>query len=287
MLNGSGLQASGRRLASNDVHQLRQHLAEQLDAANQEFTRTQRRTIIIVDGLDHVDRDYHGNDSLLDELPRLSELPDGILFIVGSRTTAPLRADARQQIEERRATVDLQTHRLSPASVLEICRRAPVTANLPGEVHQQVVDLSNGHPLALSYLLNRLRDADGEVAGEVLAAAPAYAGDVAAEYRAVWDTVEDDDDIWEILSVCSRLRIGFTTEWLSSWAPDAAVRNFQRKLLYLFREHHDGWRFFHDSFRQFAADHTALGDDGRADADADAQLTHWSPNSVPKPTLPS
>ena len=137
---------------------------------------------------------------------------------------------------ERQATVDLQYHRLSPGSVLEICRRAPVTANLPGEVHQQVVDLSNGHPLALSYLLNRLRDADGEVASEVLAAAPAYAGDVAAEYRAVWDAVEDDDDILEILSVCSRLRISFTTAWVSSWAAPAALRKFRRRLLYLFRE---------------------------------------------------
>ena len=195
MLDETGLQTREARLASNDIHQLRQHLAEQLGAANHEFSRTQRRTIVVVDGLDHVHRDYRGNDSLLAELPRLSELPDGVLFIVGSRTTAPLPADARQQIDERQATVDLKYHRLSPGSVLEICRRAPVTANLPGEVHQQVVDLSDGHPLALSYRLNRLRGADEEVASEVLAAAPAYAGDVAAEYRAVWDDVEDDDDI--------------------------------------------------------------------------------------------
>ena len=271
MLNEGGLKAGDRQLVSNDLDELRRQRAEQFDAAHQEFSRTQRRTIVVVDGLDHVHRDYRGNDSLLAELPRLSELPDGVLFIVGSRTTAPLRADARQQLEERRATVDLQTHRLSPGAILEICRRAPVTANLPGEVHQQVVDLSNGHPLALSYLLNRLRGADEAVASAVLAAAPAYAGDVAAEYRAVWDAVEDDDDILEILSVCSRLRISFTTAWVSSWAAPAALRKFRRHLLYLFRGHHDGWRFFHDSFRQFAADRTALDDHGEPDEDADAQ----------------
>ena len=271
MLNETGLQAREVRLASNDVDQLRQHLAEQFDAANQEFSRTQRRTIVVVDGLDHVHRDYRGNDSLLDELLRVDELPDGVLFIVGSRTTEPLRADVRQHVEEQEAIIDLQYHRLSSASVLEICRRAPVTAHLPAEVHEQVAQLSDGHPLALSYLLNRLRGADEEVASEVLAAAPAYAGDVAAEYRAVWDDVEDDDDIWEILSVCSRLRIGFTTEWLESWAAPAAVRKFRKKLLYLFREHHGGLRFFHDSFRQFAAHRTALDDHGDPDADADAR----------------
>ena len=271
MLNEGGLKAGDRQLVSNDLDELRRQRAEQFDAAHQEFSRTQRRTIVIVDGLDHVYRDYRGNDSLLAELLRVDELPDGVLFIVGSRTTEPLRADLRQHVEEQGAIIDLRNHRLSSASALKICRRAPVTAHLPAEVHEQIAQLSDGHPLALSYLLNRLRDADGEVASEVLATAPAYAGDVAAEYRAVWDTVEDDDDIWEILSVCSRLRIGFTTAWLASWAAPAAVRKFQRKLLYLFHEHHDRWRFFHDSFRQFAADRTALDDHGEPDEDADAQ----------------
>ena len=114
----------------------------------------------------------------------------------------------------------------------------------------------------MSYLLNRLREADTGSAHDVLDAAPAYAEDMAAEYRAVWDDIEDDDAVVEILAVCARLRIAFTTEWLSTWAQPSAVRAFRRKLLYLFRRYRDGWRFFHDSFRQFAADRTALGDDG-------------------------
>ena len=192
-----------------------------------------------------------------------------MLLIVGSRTLAPLPPEARQQVHERQAFVDLGQHRLSPASVIDICRRTQLTTDLAPELHRRIAELSGGHPLALSYLLNRLRDAEGEPAADILAAAPAYSGDVAGMYRAVWDEIEDDDAIVEILAVSSRLRVGFTTEWLSSWAPTQAVGTFQRKLLYLFRQHHDGWRFFHDSFRQFAADQTALGDDGPGNADAD------------------
>ena len=217
MLTEDGLDARERQITSGDVEELRRHLAEELDAASEEFVRTHRRTIVVVDGLDHVDRDYPGNDGLLAELPDVSELPGGVLFVVGSRTLAPLRADARQQIEERRAIVDLAQHHLSPGSVIEICQRAPVTADLAPRVHQLIAERSDGHPLALSYLLNRLRNADGEPAEDVLAAVPAYGGDVAAEYRAVWDEVEEDDDIVDILAVCSRLRNGFTTEWLSNW----------------------------------------------------------------------
>ena len=270
LLNRQGLDTHERQLTSGDLDENRRQLFEQLDAASEEFAQSGRRTILIVDGLDHVDREYNGHDGLLDELPKPSELPEGILFIVGSRTLAPLRPEATEQVEERKAVVDLGDHRLSPAVVLDICRRTPITANLAPEIHQRVAELSGGHPLALGYLLNRLRDADGAPAAEVLEGVPAYSGDVAELYRAAWSEIEEDDDIIEILSICSRLRIGFTTEWLASWASSRAVGTFRRKLRYLFRRHHDGWRFFHDSFRQFAADRTAIGDDGSGDADADA-----------------
>ena len=271
MLNADGRKTRDRELPGNDIPRLRQQVADQLDAASAEFGRTRRRTILVVDGLDHVDRDHSGNDGLLAEMPVPDELPEGVLVVVGSRTLSPLHAHARQQVEERSSVIDLQHHRLSPASVLEICRRAPPAAALSPEIHQRIADRCNGHPLALSYLLNRLRETDAGSAGEVLEAAPAYAEDMAAEYRAVWDDIEDDDAVVDILAVCARLRISFTTEWLSSWAQPTAVRAFRRKLLYLFRRYRDEWRFFHDSFRQFAADRTALGDDGLPDERANSQ----------------
>ena len=272
MLNKSGLGSREHEITSGDVDELRQQLAEQLDSGSAEFANKQRRTIVVIDGLDHVERDYSGDNSLLGELPRPEELPDGVLFVLGSRTLTPLRSHVRQQLDERQAIVDLQHHVLSQGTVLEICQRAPVTAALAPELHRRIAELSRGYPLALGYLLNRLRNMDdGSTAEEILADAPAYQGDIAAEYRAVWDALQDDTDIVDILTACSRLRVGFTTEWLFTWAPQGTVQKFQRKLLYLFRHHHDGWRFFHDSFRQFASDRTALGDDGRPDANAEAR----------------
>jgi hypothetical protein len=273
MLTNSALTSSERHLVSDDVHALRQQLVDLLDAAGKEFTGTGRRTVLVVDGLDHVARDYPGNDSLLTELPKPDELPLGVIIVAGSRTLTPLRSHARQQIEERDATVDLEHHRLTPSAVLKVCRRAPLTAALPDHVHRRIAELCDGHPLALSYLLNRLRDASGEDADTILATAPAYAGDIAAEYLAAWDGLNDTADVVAILAVCSRLRVGFTTHWLETWAPAPAVRMFRQRLLYLFRHHHDGWRFFHDSFRQFAADRTAQGDSGRPDAALD-RLEH-------------
>ncbi len=222
--------------------------------------------------MDHVSRDYSGDEGLLGELPRPEELPEGVIFVVGSRSLAPLNHHAKQQIQERGSVVDLQNHRLSPRAVLDICRRTSITRELSQDIHEQISRISGGHPLALNYLLNRLRDADGELAENVIASSPSYAGDVAAEYQAVWQEIEDDSDLTEILAVCSRLRIEFTTEWLSSWSQHHTVQKFRRKVLYLFRRQQNGWRFFHDSFRQFAADQTALGDDPRSDIQVDSRI---------------
>ena len=259
-------------LPSADLHQLREQFTDQLESAGAEFQDTGKRTIIVVDGLDHVERESGNGSDLLAELPRPSATPSGVLFVIGSRTLSPLNAYARHQLDERQATIDLQHHRLSPAAILRVCGRVPITAGLSQDVHRRIVELCNGHPLTLSYLFNRLRDVNGRSALEILASAPVYEGDVAAEYLAVWDDVEEDDGVVDILSVCSRLRIGFSTDWLQSWAGYTVVRNFKRKLLYLFRRDPDGWRFFHDSFRQFVSDRTSLDDFARPDNRANAEI---------------
>lgn len=263
MLRKEGIEGQERALPSDDLIILRKQFADLLDASGERFRATGRRTIIIVDGLDHVDREYEGNDDLVAELPRPDGIPNGVLLLLGSRNLDSLNDPAQQQMADREAIVDLQNHRLSPASVLDICRRAPSTAKLSTETHGRIAELSDGYPLALGYILNRLHESGGDEDAEtVLAGVPRYEGDIAAEYRGVWRTLEQNYDIVGILYVCSRLRIGFSTEWLLSWAPESAVRDFLRSCRYLFRVHpNNKWQFFHDSFRQYASERTCLTDD--------------------------
>ena len=274
-LKESGLKGHHQELTSDDPTELRRQLAELFDSAHKEFSERGRRTIIIVDGLDHVEREYSGDEGLLSELPKIQELPKGVMLVVGTRMLNPLGPDVRQHLQESDAVVDLTKHPLPPPVVRDICRRAPGVASLGEQVHQLIVERSAGHPLTLSYLLSRVRDMQVDAALTILESTPEYSGDIFATYQAVWDDVAWDDALVRIFSVCARLRVGFRTPWLERILGDLPlgrekVQRFIRDFRYLFRIENNEWRFFHDSFRQFANERTALGPIGMLDPQAEA-----------------
>ena len=272
MLERKGLRVQDHLPPDGSLKDLRRSLAEGLDAAGVDFARTGRRTLILIDGLDHVDRELRDDLGLLKDLPRPDAVPEGVLIVVGSRTLDPLGPHAQSQVQERSSVVDLRNHRLSRADVREICGRAPATSDLPQRLHDDIALRSAGYPLAVGYLINLVHGEDAESAERALEGTRIFKGDVAGDYRAIWETFGDDDDVIGLLSVCSRLRVGFSTEWMREWASPRAMRVMREQLRYLFREHIDGWRFFHDSFRQFIVDRTALGDDGRPDDGEEAAV---------------
>lgn len=269
MLRNAGLQARQNQLTPATVSALRQMVSEQLDAASTEFAKTGRKTILVVDGLDHVQRDYSGNDALTSELLRPSELPRGVIVVVGTRDLAPLPSEAKQFVENRRTEVNLEHHRLSTADVLSICRADPSAHNFTQEVHELVANRCAGHPLALAYLLNQLEEFEGTDPVAHVRSIPAYDGDIAGQYRAVWDQLASDAEIVRVLRVCSRLRIGFEMDWIRTWTSDAATHHLLNDLRFLFRVERKRWRFFHDSFRQFARERTSLGENRKPDPGSD------------------
>lgn len=232
--------------------QLRSAFAEQLEEASARYLKDGMRTLVLVDGLDHVERDHLANESLLCELPRPDAIPAGVLFVVGTRTLTPLPPEARQQVESEERQLNLDTYRLSSQSVISICERAPTTATLGSKVHGRIVQLAEGHPLALSYLLNRLVDADEDnEALDLLSSHPRYDGDIANQYRAIWESLESQTSAQELLARVTRLRVPFTLDELREWFGPEVSRLFRDKLSYLFRTTGTLRSVFHDSFRQF------------------------------------
>ncbi|MCW4459754.1 ATP-binding protein [Microbacterium sp. MPKO10] len=271
MLRDAGLRPGPKKLPARTVHELRQSVQEQLDAAAEDYAANGRRTVVVVDGLDHVQRDYSGNDALTAELPAPSDIPVGVIFLVGSRDLSPLRGETQQFIEDAGTEINLEHQRLDKSAVIEVCERLDATKGLTRSVHEIIAARSAGHPLSLVYLLSRMGDYTGDDPGGFVAMVPQYDGDIAMLYRAAWDSLDADGELERVLRICSRLRIGFDLRWMSTWATDSTTRRFRTQLRYLFRQERGRWRFFHDSFRQFARERTSIGDDRTPDPAVDKE----------------
>src|SRR5205807_7638739 len=95
--------------------------------------------------------------SLLADLPRPDQVPDGGFFVLGSQTDrlAALSDRIRHALDAdgRRIVIE----RLDRGSVREIARGAGLPVGLSSAQMDRLFDLSDGHPLALGYLIQALR----------------------------------------------------------------------------------------------------------------------------------
>ena len=260
-LEEGGLYRSGY---GNDLPAQRAILTEQLDMAGRRWTDHGERTVIIVDGLDHIPREQHPTRSLLDELPAPAAVPDGVFVILGSQTTDILHGSIQRALGREHRTVEVPP--LAPNEVSRLAHQAGPGDWLVPDQMLALVEASEGHPLALTYLLQDLASleaGEGDLssrrqrADSVLADASVYGDDVEERYRGYLRAVEDYPGVLDLLAAVARLRAPVNLDWLATWADPHALTAFVRRAGTFFRHSGAEWRFIHNSFRRFLADETA------------------------------
>ncbi len=263
----------GRSLAAPDRHQLLARFHRQLRALHDDWRATGRKTLILVDGLDHIAREQRPERSLLDDLPDPDQVPDGIIFLLGSQTDTPLSVRVRAQVSAQERRIEMRP--LPRDAVLEIVERASLMCAPTSEQKEDIFRLSGGHPLALVYLLNAVRDApDCNHTQRVLDTTPPYAGNIEEQYRVYWDACLADsataDDIAHLLGLAARVRGSIDLTWIGAGYSATTLQRLARTIAHYFRrEDATRWYFFHNSFRLFLVERTAEGLDGRFDVSRD------------------
>ncbi|WP_338108563.1 AAA family ATPase, partial [Pseudomonas mediterranea] len=106
-LRNSGL--VGLRLRDDSLHERREQFGVLVQQAGERFDRDGIRTIIVVDGLDHVPREERPTNSLLGELPLPTAIPNGVVFILGTQRLdiANLKPAVREQAEKSERQVPM------------------------------------------------------------------------------------------------------------------------------------------------------------------------------------
>ncbi|WP_409461736.1 NACHT domain-containing protein [Amycolatopsis sp. GA6-003] len=251
-------------------------LQDQLDQARKQWIEQHRPTFIIIDGLDHIAREQNPTRSLLDELPAPAALPDGVFVVLGTQTTTILPPPIQATLETDNRVVPLPP--LSDHEVTQIGDAAGLSDWLtPGQANK-LVTASEGHPLALTYLIQDLTaladksaDARRDLADTILTAATSTGGDIRARYEGYLRAVADDSDVLELLAVVARLRVPVNLDWLATWAQPSALTAFTERAATFFRRTGPEWHFVHNSFRVFLTEKTATIA-GRVDRSRDRAL---------------
>ncbi len=253
-----------RRGYGNDLRSQRAVVFDLLDQARVRWRDRREPTLIIVDGLDHIPREQRPARSLLEELPPPSALGDGVFIVLGTQTTQILPQSVRDALTADGRTVDLPP--LAATEVRALADTAgPGQWLLPGQ-RDDLVAASDGHPLALTYLLAELNAiAESEpseeprrlLADRLLGDASAYGGDIERRYRGYSHAVGGDTEVWTLLGTVARLRGAVDLRWLGTWVPPAALDRFVDRTATFFRREGAIWRFIHNSFRRFLVEETA------------------------------
>ena len=217
-------------------------------------------TLILVDGLDHIEREQKTIRSLLEVLPHPDTLPAGLLFILGSQTLElrGLFPAVKTQLQADPTRV-LNMCPLARSQVFDMIDEAELSTPLTTEQKEKSYRLSDGHPLATRYLIRILANAsESSAIDAILDNANPYQGHVDQGYEIYWQGIQENTSLRELLALLARIRIPFDPSELVRWVDDATVRNLVREAgFYFHKDTPHRWRFFHNSFRQFILNRTS------------------------------
>lgn len=255
-LRNSGL--VGLRLRDDSLHERREQFGVLVRQAGERFARDGIRTIIVVDGLDHVPREERPTNSLLGELPLPAAIPDGVVFVLGTQRLdlANLKPAVKEQAEKSERLI-----LMSPLGREEVARMADALG-LPADIPRlELSNLAHGHPLATRYLIQALLHADEAGRKHLLSGGMPFDGDIEAVYAAAWREIASDSDAMDVLGFIARAEAPMDLRLLATVVKEAAIERALVVARHLLRSSPQGWSVFHNSFRLFviAQPRTRLG----------------------------
>ncbi|MFC4163894.1 hypothetical protein ACFOWU_09525 [Epilithonimonas zeae] len=245
-------------LPYKDLVFLKDVFYEQIKYIGEEYNESQQKTIIIIDGLDHVPREYKSaSTNFLRELPLPATLPSGVIIILGSQSydlsDIPQEVKSEQQNSERTIKIDS----LRKEDVYNYIDNVDFIAKVTIGIKSKIYEKSQGHPLYLSYLVEKLSGI--ESLEEVIDSLPTIEGDIDNYYKKIWEPINQEENLVSFLGLIARIKglinIGFLQEWSFE---RATHKSFNEKAKILFNEENKALSFFHNSFKQFLLTQTAI-----------------------------
>lgn len=262
-------------LGISDISEGREALREQMAKAHEQYVIQGRKTVLLIDGIDHVAREVGLQSSVLNELPDPAEIPDGFIIVLGSQPQGLEAGPVSQNIayavnvaNGRRVTVD----GLPRAGVFAIASQLEKATS--SNEHEELYRSCQGNPLILTYILNLYRSSDAITVAGAIDQLGVYAGDVDQYYAARLSGVLANAANRELLGLLCRAAPTIPVGWLASWPERPEIENLYTGALAPFMKEEDGnLQFIHNSLVSFLKVETRSKLPG-ADHSADERAFH-------------
>ncbi len=240
-------------LGISEISEGREALRDQMAKAKEHYIIHGHKTILLIDGIDHVAREVGLQSSMLNELPDPAEIPDGFIIILGSQPqgleagpVSPNIAYALKDGNGRRVTVD----GLSRTAVFAIASQFDKATT--SDEREELYRSCQGNPLILTYILNLYRSSDAITVAQATDQHGAYAGDVDQYYAARLSGVLENAANRELLGLLCRAAPTIPVGWIESWPERSAIENLYTRSLAPFIQEQDGnLQFIHNSLVSF------------------------------------
>lgn len=258
LLDSKGFKPQERTLYYPDEVFLKRIFKEQLEAISEEFKKTGLPTLIVVDGLDHVHRDYASTQdgSLLEVLPSKTDLPEGVIFVLGSQYYDRLNLNpfTIQEYKNGKSTVKMPS--FTKEEILNLAIKILGIEKVTNELVNMLMKKSSGHPLSLCYILNLLKENPDLPWTEI----HDWNENIEVSYGQILGDILEDEKKCSFLGLLARVSGDIKDGFLKEWSIDADTqREVLSKMGYLLLHNKKAKTraFFHNSFRQYLLQRTA------------------------------
>lgn len=263
-----------RGFAPESLPDLQIEFSAQLQELDQKWKAQGVKTVILVDGLDHIEREQNPQRSLLAALPAPEAIPEGVLICLGSqkKELKDLVPGIFNQLDEPGRTIEMEP--LARSAVYAYIAASKLPFPLSTDQSERVFALSEGHPLALALLIEKLREArSAHQITVLLDASTGFGGHIEKSYEMHWCRLEKQKDLTLLLAYLSRMRGTADLAPLVVLVSESAVEQLRQIARpYIRFVGATGCQFFHNSFRQFVLSKTGRSAFGEASQERHKKL---------------
>ena len=241
----------------SDLTQGRDALRRHMRCAAERHRSTGRKTLLLIDGLDHVMREVGLQVPVLHELPAPTEIPDGFLIILSGQPHAFRSGTVAAAIASATARADrrLNMSGLGREEVHALLGRLDRLTT--GQERDSLYAACRGNPLVLTYLLAVFEGPALLSVPQAIELAGSYSGHIEEYYRERLSVPLQGGATRRVLGLLCRAAPILPVAWLSTWPEKEQLEDIYQQVLAPFvREEQGMWVFIHNSLIAFLKSET-------------------------------